>query len=142
MASLPANGTTITAPGPNGQVRGEGAESADNQGFYGGIMSDSTGMEGRTNNEVDGDWPRPSKKDREAAINMLPNADPTTLHSCDACNKDITGVRVLNRFGGADKIPIQGDCPGDSANLSPVQRKGKRVPRLERACETASLDVP
>lgn len=33
-----------------------------------------------------------SKEDREAAINMLPNADPT-IHSCDACNKDITGVR-------------------------------------------------
>ena len=33
-----------------------------------------------------------SQEDREAAINMLPNADPT-IHSCDACNKDITGVR-------------------------------------------------
>lgn len=97
MASLPANGTTITAPGPNGQVGGGGADSADNQRFYGGIMSESTGMEGRVNSEVDEAWSRPSRKDREAAINMLPNADPTTLHSCDACNKDITGVRVLNR---------------------------------------------
>lgn len=32
-----------------------------------------------------------SKEDREAAINMLPNID-LAIHSCDACNKDITGV--------------------------------------------------
>lgn len=37
-----------------------------------------------------------SQEDREAAINMLPNADPT-IHSCDACNKDITGVRKRPR---------------------------------------------
>lgn len=36
-----------------------------------------------------------SQKDKEAAINMLPNADPT-IHSCDACNKDITGVRKVH----------------------------------------------
>lgn len=37
-----------------------------------------------------------SKEDREAAINMLPNTD-LTIHSCDACNKDITGVRIEDR---------------------------------------------
>lgn len=42
-------------------------------------------------------WGPPTQADREAAINMLPNADPTTLHSCDACNKDITGVSERQR---------------------------------------------
>lgn len=33
-----------------------------------------------------------SEKDRRAAINMLPNAD-LSVHTCDSCSKDITGVR-------------------------------------------------
>lgn len=41
-------------------------------------------------------WGCPTIEDKRAAINMLPNADPTTLHSCDACNKDITGVSYIN----------------------------------------------
>eukprot|EP00903_Cladosiphon_okamuranus_P017935 g16503.t1 len=32
-----------------------------------------------------------SEKDRRAAINMLPNAD-LSVHTCDSCNKDITGL--------------------------------------------------
>ena len=46
-----------------------------------------------------------SKEDREAAINMLPNADPT-IHSCDACNKDITGVRVDDRWATRHKMRL------------------------------------
>lgn len=34
-----------------------------------------------------------SERDRRAAINMLPNAD-LSVHTCDSCSKDITGVRV------------------------------------------------
>lgn len=32
-------------------------------------------------------------ENREAAVNMLPNSDPTMVQSCAACNKDVTGVR-------------------------------------------------
>ena len=89
MASLQANGATITAPGSNG------LGGAGNQGYF-GVMSQASGMGVQVGNNVDRVWRLPTQEDRDASINMLPNADPTTLHSCDACNKDITGVRVYN----------------------------------------------
>lgn len=36
-----------------------------------------------------------SERDRKAAISMLPNAD-LSVHTCDSCSKDITGVRELD----------------------------------------------
>ncbi|CAN0178573.1 unnamed protein product [Ascophyllum nodosum] len=85
MASLQANGATITAPGSNG------LGGAGNQGYF-GVMSQASGMGVQVGNNVDRVWRLPTQEDRDASINMLPNADPTTLHSCDACNKDITGL--------------------------------------------------
>lgn len=40
---------------------------------------------------------RPSEADRAAAINMLPNPDPTSTHTCDACARDIMGVSTRAR---------------------------------------------
>lgn len=42
-----------------------------------------------------------SEKDKKAAINMLPNAD-LSVHTCDSCNKDITGVRVRRKHRERD----------------------------------------
>ena len=50
--------------------------------------------------EVRGHCPAPTtKENRDAAISMLPDPDPTKAHSCDGCGKDVKGVsraRVVN----------------------------------------------
>jgi len=42
--------------------------------------------------QVEGGGDAGSERDRKAAISMLPNAD-LSVHTCDSCSKDITGVR-------------------------------------------------
>lgn len=47
---------------------------------------------------VEGGGDPGSERDRKAAISMLPNAD-LSVHTCDSCGKDITGVRELGVVG-------------------------------------------
>lgn len=42
--------------------------------------------------EVRGHCPATTMENRAAAINMLPNPDPTKAHPCDGCGKDMREV--------------------------------------------------